>query len=90
MNDASDDDSVELLTSMARKYEHLRIFDLEQNLNFFSGKKFPLSLGIKSAKNEIVLLTDARRPPENLEALTRALVDILHGGDIDDSQPRVL
>jgi len=40
--------------------------------------------------NVIVLLTDARRPPENLEALTRALVDILHGGDIDDSQPRVL
>jgi glycosyltransferase involved in cell wall biosynthesis len=59
VNDASDDDSIELLNSFTRKYKHLRIFNLERNLNFFSGKKFPLSLGIKSAKNDILLLTDA-------------------------------
>jgi glycosyltransferase involved in cell wall biosynthesis len=59
VNDASDDDSIELLNSLTRKYKHLRIFDLEKNLNFFSGKKFPLSLGIKSARHEIILLTDA-------------------------------
>jgi glycosyltransferase involved in cell wall biosynthesis len=63
VNDASDDDSIELLNSFSRKYKHLRIFDLERNLNFFSGKKFPLSLGIKSAKNEIILLTDADCKP---------------------------
>jgi cellulose synthase/poly-beta-1,6-N-acetylglucosamine synthase-like glycosyltransferase len=65
VNDASDDDSIELLNSFSRKYKHLRIFDLERNLNFFSGKKFPLSLGIKSAKNEIVLLTDADCKPSS-------------------------
>jgi len=65
VNDASDDDSIELLNSFTRKYKHLRIFDLERNLNFFSGKKFPLSLGIKSAKNEIVLLTDADCKPSS-------------------------
>jgi glycosyltransferase involved in cell wall biosynthesis len=59
VNDASDDDSIELLNSLARKYPHLKIFDLERNLNFFTGKKFPLALGIKSAKHEILLLTDA-------------------------------
>ena len=59
VNDASDDDSIELLNSFSRKYKHLKIFDLERNLNFFTGKKFPLALGIKSAKNEILLLTDA-------------------------------
>jgi glycosyltransferase involved in cell wall biosynthesis len=59
VNDASDDDSIELLNSFTRKYPHLKIFNLEQNLNFFSGKKFPLSLGIKSAKHDILLLTDA-------------------------------
>lgn len=63
VNDASDDDSIELLNSLAHKYKHLRIFDLERNLNFFSGKKFPLSLGIKSARHEIVLLTDADCKP---------------------------
>ncbi len=63
VNDASDDDSIDLLQSFARKYPHLRIFDLERNLNFFSGKKFPLALGIKSAKHEILLLTDADCKP---------------------------
>jgi glycosyltransferase involved in cell wall biosynthesis len=63
VNDASDDDSIELLNSFSRKYQHLRIFDLERNLNFFSGKKFPLSLGIKSAQHEIILLTDADCKP---------------------------
>ena len=59
VNDASDDDSIELLNSFTRKYKHLRIFNLERNLNFFSGKKFPLSLGIKAARHEVLLLTDA-------------------------------
>ena len=63
VNDASDDDSIELLNSFSRKYRHLKIFDLERNLNFFSGKKFPLSLGINSAKHDIVLLTDADCKP---------------------------
>lgn len=63
VNDASDDDSIELLHSFTKKYPHLRIFDLEKNLNFFSGKKFPLSLGIKSARHDIVLLTDADCKP---------------------------
>ncbi len=65
VNDASDDDSIELLNSFSRKYKHLRIFDLEKNLNFFSGKKFPLSLGIKSAQHEIILLTDADCQPSS-------------------------
>jgi glycosyltransferase involved in cell wall biosynthesis len=63
VNDASEDDSIELLQSFTRKYKHLRIFDLERNLNFFSGKKFPLSLGIKSARHDIILLTDADCKP---------------------------
>jgi len=67
VNDASDDDSIELLNSFTRKYKHLRIFDLEQNLNFFSGKKFPLSLGIKSANHEIILLTDADCKPSSAQ-----------------------
>lgn len=59
VNDSSEDDTIELLSSLSKKYPRLRIFDLEKNLNFFTGKKFPLSLGIKSAKYDQVLLTDA-------------------------------
>jgi glycosyltransferase involved in cell wall biosynthesis len=59
VNDASDDETLELLEDFDREYSNLKIANITQNLNFFSGKKFALSLGIKSAKNEILLLTDA-------------------------------
>ncbi|MCX6251890.1 MAG: glycosyltransferase [Bacteroidetes bacterium] len=59
VNHASDDDSAFLLAHMAEQYPNLKIVEIRENLNFFTGKKFPLSIGIKSAKKEIVLLTDA-------------------------------
>jgi cellulose synthase/poly-beta-1,6-N-acetylglucosamine synthase-like glycosyltransferase len=59
VNDNSQDDSLELLNDMAREHSNLKVVNLSQDLNFFHGKKFPLSLGIKSAANEILLLTDA-------------------------------
>jgi glycosyltransferase involved in cell wall biosynthesis len=59
VNDASDDETVFLLQDLEREYRHLKIVNIQQDLNFFKGKKFPLSIGIKSAKNEWLLLTDA-------------------------------
>jgi glycosyltransferase involved in cell wall biosynthesis len=59
VNDASDDETIFLLQDLEREYKHLKIVNISQDLNFFKGKKFPLSLGIKSAKNEVLLLTDA-------------------------------
>jgi len=59
VNDASDDETIFLLQDLEREYKHLKVVNITQDLNFFKGKKFPLSLGIKSAKNELLLLTDA-------------------------------
>ncbi len=59
VNDFSDDDSVFLLRNFEKKYSHLKIVNLRENVNFFSGKKLALAVGIKSAKNDVVLLTDA-------------------------------
>ena len=67
VNDFSDDETTELLDDFKKKYPHLKVVNLTRNLNFFSGKKFPLSLGIKSAKNEILLLTDADCKPNSLK-----------------------
>jgi cellulose synthase/poly-beta-1,6-N-acetylglucosamine synthase-like glycosyltransferase len=63
VNNDSTDDSLTLLKSLNDKYEHLKIINVERNLNFFKGKKFPLSLGIRSAKHELLLLTDADCKP---------------------------
>lgn len=65
VNDNSQDDSLELLEEMAREHSNLKIVNLSQDLNFFQGKKFPLSLGIKSASNDILLLTDADCRPSS-------------------------
>jgi len=59
VNHASDDDTPYLLTSLEEQYPHLSTIYVPDNLNFFSGKKFPLSIGIKSAKHKLILLTDA-------------------------------
>ncbi len=59
VNHASDDDTHFLLSRLGEKYPHLRSLTIREDLNFFSGKKFPLSIGIKSAMYDIVLLTDA-------------------------------
>jgi hypothetical protein len=48
---------------MAEQYPKLKIVEIRENLNFFDGKKFPLSIGIKSATHDLVLLTDADCKP---------------------------
>lgn len=63
VNDESDDDTSELLNDLSRKYPNLIVLNTEKNHNFFKGKKFSLALGIKSAHNEIILLTDADCEP---------------------------
>lgn len=65
VNDCSDDESGEFLDQLARENKKLKVVHLRQSLNFFQGKKFPLSMGIKSAKNDLLLLTDADCYPEN-------------------------
>ena len=59
VNDASTDETDFLLQELKSKYPHLNYFTVQSGINFFHGKKFPLSVGIKSAKYETILLTDA-------------------------------
>ncbi|HNW97001.1 MAG TPA: glycosyltransferase [Bacteroidales bacterium] len=65
VNDCSDDDSHYLLKNMSEQYPHLSVVTIKQNVNFFSGKKFALAVGIKSAKHDLVLLTDADCTPKS-------------------------
>lgn len=65
VNDASDDETVFLLEDLERQFDHLSVVNIQENLNFFKGKKFALSLGIKSAKHEHLLLTDADCMPSS-------------------------
>ncbi|MEI6456783.1 MAG: glycosyltransferase [bacterium] len=64
---ASDDETTYLLSDLGKRYPNLKTIEIRQDLNFFTGKKFPLSIGIKSASYDIVLLTDADCKPASRE-----------------------
>jgi glycosyltransferase involved in cell wall biosynthesis len=63
VNDNSFDDTKFVLERMCDTYPRLKVVELVQEAQLIPGKKFPLSVGIKTAKNDILLLTDADCTP---------------------------
>src|SRR6516225_8656582 len=59
VNHNSQDDTRYLLDEFKKTFKGLHIVNLEYEAIGIQGKKYPLSMGIKEAKYEIVLLTDA-------------------------------
>lgn len=59
VNDNSTDESKYVLEGFQQHFKNLIVVPLKQEAIHIPGKKFPLSVGIKSAKNEVLLLTDA-------------------------------
>ena len=59
VNHNSQDDTRYLLDEFKKTFKGLHVVNLEQEAKGIPGKKYPLSIGIKEAKYEIVLLTDA-------------------------------
>ena len=96
VNDASDDDTFYLLRELSDKYAHLKVVNLLQNLNFYVGKKFPLSIGIRSARYPTLLLTDADCYPagphwiESMQSVFTDKTEIVLGYGAYLSQPGLL
>jgi cellulose synthase/poly-beta-1,6-N-acetylglucosamine synthase-like glycosyltransferase len=59
VNDNSSDDTKYLLDELRKTFKNLNPLQLTQEAKLMAGKKFPLSMGIRSAKYETLLLTDA-------------------------------
>ena len=59
VNDNSYDETKYLLEEIKKEFRQMHVVELTQEAKMIPGKKFPLSIGIKTAKYEIVLLTDA-------------------------------
>jgi glycosyltransferase involved in cell wall biosynthesis len=59
VNDNSLDDSKYILQELKKTFKSLNIIELTQEAKLISGKKYPLSIGIREAKHEVLLLTDA-------------------------------
>jgi glycosyltransferase involved in cell wall biosynthesis len=59
VNDCSTDDTKKILYEFVEKYRNLKVTSIEKDKIFFHGKKLALTIGIKAAKNDLLLLTDA-------------------------------
>jgi glycosyltransferase involved in cell wall biosynthesis len=65
VNDQSSDGSKLYLDELAKLNKHLVIVDIDEFVKEKLGKKFALTLGIKTAKHEHILLTDADCVPNS-------------------------
>ena len=65
INDGSTDETQTLLNDLCVEYQNLRTTFVPVGANNLSTKKLGLTLGIKAAKNELLLFTDADCMPED-------------------------
>jgi glycosyltransferase involved in cell wall biosynthesis len=63
VNDNSDDETPQLVKDFQNRYTNLKLVHLESSVTNIKGKKFPLSIGIKEATYEHLLLTDSNCLP---------------------------
>jgi biofilm PGA synthesis N-glycosyltransferase PgaC len=59
VNDSSYDDTADILKALSINYPNMHVIHIDEDKQNMQGKKFALTLGIKAAKNDIVLLSDA-------------------------------
>lgn len=63
INDGSTDESDEVLKMLENDHQHLYHTYIPEDVKYLSRKKLALTLGIKAAKNEILLFTEANCEP---------------------------
>ncbi len=67
VDDGSDDNTAEILDNLKVKFDNLRVSTIRKDSKFLRGKKLAMTIGLKAAKNEIVLLSDADCYPSSKE-----------------------
>ncbi|MBM3447948.1 MAG: glycosyltransferase [Bacteroidetes bacterium] len=65
VNDSSWDETADILKALQLEYPAMHVIHIDEDKQLMQGKKFALTLGIKAAKYEIVLLTDADCRPRS-------------------------
>lgn len=82
VDDCSEDDTEFILKRLETEYKNLRSTKLYKDPKFNHGKKLALTVGIKSAKNDVLLLTDADCYPESDQWLKSFVKRFSHGKEI--------
>lgn len=59
IDDASSDSTLEIFEGFEKQYPNIRLVKVKNNEAFWGNKKYAMTLGIKAAKKEYLLFTDA-------------------------------
>lgn len=59
VNDGSTDDTEQTLVNLQKLYPHLYLTNIPEQTRIISHKKLAVTIGVKAAKNEILIFTDA-------------------------------
>ncbi len=71
VNDGSTDNTDMVIGKYIEQYPHLRTTTITEDKKFSHGKKLALTIGIKAAKNEILVFTDADCKPVSNQWLSK-------------------
>lgn len=82
INHQSVDDSAHLLNAYSRQYPNLKIIEVSRSKHLKPGKKLPLTLGIKGAKYDHLLFTDADCKPQSGSWLRSMASNFVPGKEI--------
>ncbi len=82
VNDTSTDESKYLLEDYQNTFRHLQVLEVTRDAQSVPGKKFPLSIGIKSARHDIIALTDADCVPASENWLKKLQEGYKHDTEI--------
>ncbi|TDE45941.1 glycosyltransferase [Flavobacterium rhamnosiphilum] len=70
IDDASSDNTLAIFEGFEKQYPNVRLVKVENNEAFWGNKKYALTLGIKAAKKEYLLFTDADCYPTSKDWIT--------------------
>ncbi len=74
VNDCSEDNTYDVLGEMIKRYPHLRVSIIQKDPGFTHTKKLAMLIGIKAAKNEMLVFTDADCRPASSRWLREVAV----------------
>lgn len=82
VNDCSEDNTDDVLGIMVKSYPHLRVSMIQKDPGFTHTKKLAMLIGIKAAKNEMLVFTDADCRPASANWLREVASAIKDTTDI--------
>ena len=79
VNDASEDNTSQVLDDFAKLYPRLYVTNIPNDINIISRKKLAVTVGVKAAKNELLLMTDADCYPASKDWIRSMVSNVTDG-----------